>query len=117
MAIAMATNAVPGFADCLDQSGKPLGDPAQDKKRRANLDTRKYFQQAQRIPFNATWIALPIAPTDDLGESLDVKVIFNIHRHGIEKSHRDYLAPLPNKITFKLSNMICKSNSADMFFM
>jgi hypothetical protein len=46
-----------------------------------------------------------------------VKIIFNIHRHGIEKSHRDYLAPLPNKITFKLSNMICKSNSADMFFM
>src|SRR5713226_6787529 len=83
MSIAMTSNLVSFFGNLKNQTGKFLGHPTQDEKRRLNLPLSKYLQQAASISFHPARVTVPIVPINNPREGMDVKVVLNVHCQSI----------------------------------
>src|SRR5262249_3547508 len=116
--IALKTDFMTGGGNLSGERWKFSGNPSQDKERRSNRMVGEKFQYTKYITFDPGCIRIPGMEWNAVRECFDVKVIFHVHRKGVQDSsglgHQD---PCRTSIVFAVLNRITRSSRPDMFLM
>lgn len=88
MAIAMAGDLMAAFHDGAHDFWMALGYPAQSEERALHPGFSENLQHRMGAAFHPGFTSLPNLAIIGIGKRLDLKIIFHIHRQGVDDGGR-----------------------------
>jgi hypothetical protein len=78
MGISVTGNLVASLNDTLDDSRRPLRNPAEYEKSPFHPGLAKDIQNPVRIVIHPGWITSPVFPSDYIGKRFDMEIVLDV---------------------------------------